>query len=344
MTAQKAELRKLIAKMEPSVRKAFLKAIAQSIASIDQAELIRLLERGHLEAALELLRIDQSYLWPLQEAIRTSFVAGGALSEAVVNRGLSGVYAFSGSNFRAEAWITQRAGAMVHGIVEETQEGLRRVLFQGLEQGRSSRAIALEITGRKVGVIRVGGFLGLNTDQTDQVMTARSLLGDPARIREYFVKDAKTGRWKPRFKLSDRRFDSRIIRAIKTGEAINGRELDRIVEAHKSKALGYRGRVIAKDETRRAIAAGREEGFVQALERPDVEAVTVRWQHNLSKEPWIDHVAMNGTVKQLGETFQFPDGTQMKHPHDETAPAKHRIGCNCMAVYRVKFRRGTRSG
>lgn len=340
MTTQDHDLRKLIAKMEPLVRRAFLNAIARAVSHIEERELAALIAAGRIDEAVQLLRIDQSHLWPLQEVIRNSMLSGGKLAEAVVNQGLRGVFSFNGRHQRAEAWLAHNGAQLIEGITNQSEASVRSVLVQGLQEGRSSRSVALEITGRKVGRQRVGGILGLTSAQTDHVLSARAMLLDPARIREYFVRDQKTGRWKPRFKLSDRRFDRMIRKAIDNGTALAAADVDRVIEAHKSKALGYRGRVIAKHEARTAIAIGREEGFQQALERPDVETVTVRWQHNLSKEPREEHVAMNGTVIQLGESFEFPDGTRMKHPHDETAPARHRIGCNCMAMYRVRFRRG----
>jgi hypothetical protein len=46
---------------------------------------------------------------------------------------------------------------------------------------------------------------------------------------------------------------------------------------------------------------------------------------------------MGGTVIQLGETFNFPDGARMKYPHDPAGGAAHSIGCRCVAIHRVKL-------
>ncbi|WP_406646866.1 hypothetical protein QEZ52_00305 [Aliisedimentitalea scapharcae] len=339
MATQQSRFRDMIRKLEPKIRRAFEDALANASTAVDERQLVKLIEAGRIAEAAEILRIDQSYLWPLHEAQRAGFVSGGQLAEEIGNRGLRGVYAFNGGHERAEAWVRERGAQLIQSISEENVQVARRVIETGLREGRSSLAVAREITGRKVGKRRVGGFLGLNSDQTDHVLNARSILSDPDRIRDYFVKDKKTGRWKPRYKLSDRRFDKQVIKAIKEGRAIKGKELDQIIAAHKSKALGYRGKVIAKQESRQAIAAGREEGMLQILERPDVETVTARWQHNRSKEPRQDHLAMDGTVIEVGERFEFQDGTKMRHPHDENAPAKHTLGCNCMAFYRVRVKR-----
>lgn len=337
-TAQTRRVREAIRKLEPELRKAFERTIQQAAGSVDQAVLARLLEAGEIERAVELLRINRAIMFPFDDAIRAVYITGGTMVAADLPRGLAGRFAFDGRHVRAEAWVRDHVGTLIQGIEQESIETTRRVIREGLEAGRSHRAVAREITGRKVGTRRVGGYLGLTSEQTDHVLRARAILSDPEQIREYFVKDRKTGRMKPRYKLSDRRFDGLIKRAIKDGKALSGADLDRVMEAHRAKALGYRGRVIARHEAHTALAAGREEAFTQMLDNPEVEMVTVRWQHNLSQEPRPDHLAMNGTVIELGQTFDFADAS-MKHPHDPAGGARHSIGCRCIAVYRVRFRR-----
>lgn len=337
-TAQSRRVREALRKLEPEIRKAFERAIQQAAGSVDQAALLELLESGQVERAVELLRINRAIMFPFDEAIRAGYIAGGTMVVADLPRGLEGRFAFDGRHARAEAWVSEHVGDLIQGIEQESIETTRRVIREGIDAGRSSRAVARDITGRKVGTRRIGGYLGLTSEQTDQVLSARSILSDPEQIRSYFVKDRKTGRMKPRYKLSDRRFDARIKKAIAEGRTLSGKELDDVIEAHKAKALGYRGRVIARNEAHMALAAGREEAYAQILEDPEVETVTVRWQHGLSQEPREEHQAMDGTVIELGETFDFSDASMM-HPHDPAGGAKHSIGCRCIAVYRVRFRR-----
>lgn len=337
-TGQAKRIRDAIAKLEPTIRKAFERAITQAAGAVDQRALLAALDAGDIERAVQILRLNQAMLFPFDDAIRAGFIAGGMSVAADLPRGLAGRFAFNGRHIRAEAWAREHVGGLIQGIEADGIETTRRVIREGLEAGRSHKAVAREITGRKVGNRRVGGYLGLTTQQADSVINARSILSDPERIREYFIRDEKTGRMKPRYQLSDRRFDVRVKKAIAEGKALSGPDLDQVIEAHRSKALGYRGKLIAKNEAHTAAAAGREEAFRQVIEDPEVETVTVRWQHNLSKEPREDHKAMDGTVITMGETFDFPDA-RMKHPHDPAGGAKHSAHCRCIAVYRVRFRR-----
>ena len=337
--AQPRRVREAVAKLEPSIRKAFEQAIQQAAGAVDQRALLELLEAGQIERAVELLRINRAMLFPLDEAIRAGFIIGGTMVAADLPRGISGRFGFDGRHVRAEAWVREHVGDLIQGIERESIETTRRVIREGIEAGRSSGVVAREITGRKVGTRRVGGYLGLNSDQTDQVLRARSILSDPEQIRSYFAKDAKTGRMKPRYKLSDRRFDARIKKAIAEGRALSGKDLDDVIEAHRSKALGYRGRVIAKDQAHTALAEGRMEGYRQMLDRPEVETVTKRWVHGLSENARLDHAAMNGTVIDFNEDFEMADGTRMSQPHDPRGGAKHSLGCKCTCFFRVRFRR-----
>lgn len=330
MASQKQRVLDALRKFEPSIRREFEKAITLATSAVDLKKLAGLIETGRVEDAVKLLRIDQSVLWPLHEAVRNTAMAGGSMAAEIAPRGLRGVFGFNGRHHRAEQWVSQHAGQLIEGITRESLDSIRQVILSGLQEGRSSRVVARDITGRQVGRKRVGGYLGLNSQQTDSIISGRAKLasGDPKLMREYL-----------NLKLRNKQFDGTIKKAIREGRAVTGNQLDRIMEAHRFKALGYRGRVIAKHQARQAMAAGREEGMLQMLENPEVEAVTARWQHNLSEKPRHDHVAMSGTVIELGGTFNFPDGSRLKHPHEKGAPATHTIGCNCMAMYRVRLRR-----
>jgi len=196
-----------------------------------------------------------------------------------------------------------------------------------------SRAIARMITGTKQGTQRVGGILGLTTQQTDSIM---GKYDDVGRLISMGGRQ-KLASGDPKLKLRDRRYDAQIKKAIAEGRAITGPALDKIMDAHKSKALAYRGKLIAKNETFSALEAGRREAIAQALQNPEVEGATKRWQHNLSQEPREDHVAMSGTVIDFNEDFVF--GTvRMKNAHDPDGGAEHNLGCRCITVYRIRMR------
>ena len=323
--SQQRQVEALVKKLEPQIEQAFLQAIAQARNTVDTAKLIEALKAGNIEQAVQLLRIDQSILYPLDDAIRGAYIAGGMTVAPNLPTAIRGSFGFNGRHPRAESWIRAEGGTLIQGIADDTLTMARNVITEAMAAGQTAPTIARSLTGRVVAGERVGGFLGLTTQQADSIASGRAKLlsGDPALMREYLD-----------LKLRNRNYDAMIRRAVDGKGKLSAADVDKIIEAHKTKALGYRGKVIAKDQAFTAQAAGRMEGYRQVLDRGDVDGVSVRWSHGLSEFPRPDHVAMDGTVVQLGETFNFPDGTRMTGPHDPAGGAKHSLGCRCIAIYR----------
>lgn len=329
---QRLIIEALLKTFEPQIRDAFLAAMYSARANINAADLIDALQPGNVERAVALFRMDQGLLFPLEDAVRSAYIASG--SSVVAPKGLSGAFSFYGRHIRAEQWTRAIGSTLIQGIQDDTLVMARQVITTGLRDGFTPQRVQRDLTGlvNRITGKREGGFLGTTAQQADSIIAGRAKLasGDPAMMKEYL-----------NLKLRDRRYDPMIKRAIKDGKPITGTDLEKIMAAHKNKALKYRGEMIAKNEAFTAQAAGRDEGYRQMLDRPDVADVTMKWQHNLSQVPRPDHVAMDGTVISLrkGETFNFPDGTRMKHPHDPAGGGKHSIGCRCIAVGRVVLER-----
>lgn len=315
----------LIKKLQPAIRDAFIEAMSRASGGVDQQALIAALEARDLERAMIALRLNQAMLFPLEEAIRAGFVAGGLSIAPALPKAIASNFGFDGRSPRADEWMKTEGAKLIQSIQEDTLDMTRIVIRAGIENGTPPASVARSITGKMVQGKRQGGFLGLTAQQTDSVIRGRAKLlsGEAAQMQEYL-----------KLKLRDHRYDQTIRRAIADETRLSATTVDNIIEAHKVKALKYRGEMIAKNEAFSAQAAGRGEGYKQVLERADVETVTVRWQHNLSEKPREDHVEMSGTVIELGETFDFPDA-RMEHPHDPAGGAKHSIGCRCVAIYRV---------
>lgn len=332
-SAQHRRVDALIARLEPKVEQAFIDAMQTARNDFNVADLIAALETGDVERAAQALRIEGQSLWALDDAIRTAYMDSATSINADLPSLISGGFGFNGRHIRAEQWTRNIGSDLIQGITDDSLEVSRKVITQGLRDNIGTKAIARSLIGKKVGKKRVGGFLGLTSEITDSIITGRSKLasGDPKLMREYLS-----------LKLRDKRHDKAILKAIDAGEPITGRKLDAIMQAHQSTALTYRGKVIARNEVFTAQAAGREESYLQLVESGKVESANKRWQHNLSKEPRLGHVAMDGERRDIREDFVFPDGTRMSHPHDPRGGARHSISCRCICVYRIKIKRSTK--
>lgn len=327
---ERAELDRLLAGLDKTVRAAFEDAIRRHAARINLVALADALRRGDIATAVEIAALKPRDVALISETLRGAYFSAGNLVGGN-GPGVLGLFQFDGTRPEAMAWAAQNSARLVTRLTEESRDAVRQTIAGGIDMNRPAQSVARDIAGKRVGSVRVGSIVGLTGPQAASIARARAGLssGNPAALREYL-----------KLALRDRRFDKQVRKAIKEGRGIQGADLDRMLEAHKVKALGYRGKVIAQAETFKAAAAGRDHSYRQMLELDGVTGVSVRWQHNLSAEPRVDHIAMSGTVVQIGQPFVFPDGTTMRYPHDDTAPARHVIGCKCIAVYRVQVEKG----
>ncbi len=354
---ERAELDLLLSRIDVEVRKAFEAAIRNQAGRINLVALADALRRGDIAAAQEIAAIKPRDVARIGEVLRNAFFAAADLAGRG-GRGVVGLFQFDGRRPEALAWAEQNSARLITRLTEESRDAVRETITGGLDLNRSAQSVARDIAGRRVGAARVGSIVGLTGPQAASIARARVGLssGNPAAMRDYLklaLRDRKFDRLvrlssgNPaamrdylKLALRDRKFDRLVLRAIKEGRPISRADLDRMLEAHKVKALRYRAKVIAQAETFKAAAAGRDQAYRQMLEMDGVTGVTVRWQHNLSAEPRVEHIAMGGTVLPIGQPFVFPDETAMLHPHDDTAPARHVIGCKCIAVYRVQVEKG----
>jgi hypothetical protein len=330
---QKRQIDAALRTLEPAIERAFREAIASIAGAVDIGALVEAITAGRIEDAVQILRINQALIFPLTEASRASYIAGGALVGGLLPRSLAASFGFDGRHPRAEAWTLRKAGELIEGITAPTLEMARNVIVDGLAAGRGPAVIARDIVGRKIGNARVGGFLGLNSNQTASIIRGRGLLasGDPARLAEYL-----------QLKLRDKRFDRQIIGVINGKGRLTGPDIDRIIDGHRSKALTYRGKVIARTESLNALRAGRHEGFAQLLDSGAITADQIErsWDASGDMRTRPDHAAMNGqTVKGMDEPFIAPDGSRLMYPGDVElgASAAQVIQCRCFERVRIKF-------
>lgn len=325
---QAAAFEALLTKADADIRAAFLAAVYAARGRVDLGALIATLEAGDIAGAVDLLRFDQAVLWPLEEAVRRSYLTGGAAVDGFAPSGIEGRFGFNARHPRAEADVARIGGDLIAQIEREQVEAVRSVILDGMENNRGSRPVALDITGRinRATGRREGGIIGLTSDQADWVINARRDL------------ETLDGKYLER-KLRDKRFDGLVRKAIKEGKPLAAADVDRITGSYKDRWLDYRGKLIARNEAHTAQAAGRHEAYRQMLDRPDIEAVTCKWIHGFSRDARPDHKRMDGEVRNFGEGFVMDDGAVIQYPHDPAGGVRHSASCRCTAFYRAIPRR-----
>ncbi|WP_245262171.1 head morphogenesis protein [Hoeflea sp. 108] len=299
--------------------------------------IIERLERGDVSGAIDAMHLDQAAFRPLEEAIRQAFNGGGvaAVEQIPTLRDPNGhqiVIRWDARNLAAEEWLREHSTTLVSNIIADQQSAIRTALSEGLARGDNPTRTALGIVGRvnRVTGKRDGGILGLTAQQAAYVDRARQelLSGDPTAIRNFLERTRR-----------DKRFDRTVLKALKDGKPLPAEAVDRITSKYADGLLKLRADTIALHETFQSMAAAKDIAFRQQIEKGTLQAqhVTKTWRHTPQKHPREDHVEMQGQVVRFDQPFVAPDGTRIMYPHAEGTPARHTLGCKCLAEYKIDF-------
>lgn len=331
------QFEQLIASFEPILRAAFLEAVEDITSNIVLRRVVECLERGDIPGAIREMHLDEAAFRPLEEAIRQAFNGGGV---ATVQRmptlrdpsGFQVVVRFDPRNGAAEDWLRTHSTTLVTNIVADQVEGIRTTLEASLARGDNPTRTATSIVGavnRATGR-REGGIIGLTAQQAEYVSTARQelLSGDPAALRNYLQRGRR-----------DKRFDRTIEKAIREGRPLPADMVAKITGRYAAGLLKLRADTISLHETFAAMAASKDIAFRQQIEVGNLQAghVTKTWKHTPQERPRVQHVAMQGQKVPFDQPFVAPDGTLIPFPHAPGVPARHTLGCKCLAEYKIDF-------
>lgn len=329
-----------LARLEPAVREAFLKAVSQITSSVQLRVLEEAIKDRQWERVIQILQLDGSVWTRVDRAITEAHFEGGVLAIASLPQlstpfGASRlVLGFNGRHPRAEEWAKVEAANLIREITEDQKEMVRLVLREGLEQNRGVRQIALDLIGRtnKTTGLREGGFIGLTKAQAQYVLNAQSNLvyGGPEGLRTYLTRARR-----------DARFDKTVKAALRDKRPLTKAEVDKITGRYRDRLLQLRAETIARTETLTAFTEGQVEGYRQLLDtgavRPD--QIERTWSATPDKFTREHHLLLNGQVKKgLDEPFQAADGSLLRFPRDRSlgASGKETINCRCYLQIRVK--------
>jgi hypothetical protein len=337
MATQQQVLDELLRGLEPEIAAAFREAVAELRRGADLQRVIQALSANDINAAIEALNLDPAAFSALLEAIRAGYLAGGDSGAALLT-GLRPpgrptlTIRFDVRNRRAEAWLQEHSSSLVTQIIDDQRVAIRQALRAGMERGENPRSTALDVVGRvnKATGRREGGVIGLTANQTDYAETARQELAsaDPADLRHYLTRARR-----------DKRYDPSVKKAIR-----EERELDPVIAAkavgsYKNRLLALRGEMLARTEAMASLHASRQEAYLQAVDRGDIDAGAVRrtWRSAGDGRVRHTHRGLNGVTVGLLEPFRSPSGAWLMFPGDPKAPAAEIIGCRCTVAYRVDF-------
>ena len=329
----KQRIERALAKQERSVRVAFLKAIADKGSSLNLRALARAIERGDLNQALNIAGLTRVDMFPLDQSLIGSYVAGAA-TVAEAAPAFAASFGFDGRATRAEAFARDHVGGLVTRIVDDQRTMLQTVISERIGLGNDPGRIALDIAGRvnRATGVREGGFIGLDSNRARFLGNARDQL--ESLDAGYFTR-----------KLRNKRFDGLVRRAIADGKPLSQVDINRITQAYANNLLLDRGKTIARTESITALRAGRHEGVIQAIEQGAIKEDSLErvWSTTGDSRVRDDHADVDGMrVKGKDTPFVLPDGSRLMFPGDSSlgAAASQTIQCRCFEEFSVDWLRG----
>ena len=120
-TREQARVDRLVRDLAKPIQDAFKAAMEKANFDVDRAALLRFLEQGQIEQAIQLLRIERGIMGPLIEAQRQAMIAGGMAIVPELPKSLAGKFGFYGQHPRAVAIAEQQAARMITMVESEAQ-------------------------------------------------------------------------------------------------------------------------------------------------------------------------------------------------------------------------------
>jgi len=245
------------------------------------------------------------------------------------------VFTFDMRNPEVEQNIRTASSLLITRISDEVRENVRATLESGVIRGENPRTVALDIVGRinPSTKQREGGVIGLTERQTKAVDNIRRSLEQGQK--KYFE-----------YELRDKRFDKLVKKSIDTGIKLKPEEIEKLVTAYKTKALRYRGEMIARTETAQAFGRAEWDSIQQAIKEGIIKHKFVEksWQDTSDGRTRTTHRVMGEKYKYskpigIDEPFVSPSGARLNFPGDTSlgAPAAEVVACRCRADYNVRW-------
>lgn len=327
----------LVATYEPSLRLAFIEAIHDIRSSITLKRIVERLEQRDLSGAIAAMGLDEAAFLPLDEAIRLAFNGGGVAEVSSMPalrdpQGYKVIIRFDTRNLEAERWLRDHSSTMVTRIIDEQRETIRETLEEGLQRGDNPTRTALDVVGRvsRATGRREGGIIGLSAPQAQYVAAARRELasGSESSMRNYLQRTRR-----------DKRFDSVVLKSIKSGKPLSADVAEKITARYSDKLLRLRADTIALNETMSALNEAKMQSYRQAIAKGavNVQQLTKSWHTVRDDRVRHTHHAMNGQVVPFEGHFVSPSGALLSYPHDPSAPASETIGCRCWMNVKMDF-------
>lgn len=300
------QLENLSKRLEPEVRKQFLKALAHAQREADLDAALTALEHGKVELAFEALtRGLPGAMAVVRGALATAFhISGTIWMKTEVPSALR--VAFSLGLPQAAERMRLMDLSLLPILRSDMEAGLRAVLINGLKQGKNPLALLKQARE----------FVGL-TEYDARIIASfeQQLRSDPARALSRL--------------LRDKRHDGPLRKAAAGEAELTERAITEAVRDYQSKLLTWRTETWSRTATLRAARESNLASWQQvAVDGPvEQERYVKTWMTTLDGKERPEHHRAHGTTVPLDSPFPV-NGGQM-------TPGDNEYNCRCTFTVRI---------
>jgi len=305
-------LDKLLAQLEPQLRREFLRSLLAIQDERRMGELAEMLAGRRIDEALTVVRREMAVF---SDAVNRAYIAAGDRAAPFVSDRLGVAVRFQPQSDAAVRAMRNNDLRIVGGLTREQEAATRQALVSGVEEGLNPLQQAR----------RFRDSIGLTQTQEAAVRNYRRLLeqGSPEALNRA---------------LRDRRFDGSVGRAVAGDRPLSADQVDRMVGRYRERYIAYRSEVIARTEALRAVHAGTDELFRQVADSGKIRPQSLErvWVAAIDGETRDTHRAMHNQARSLGQPFRSPSGALLAYPGDPSAPIEETAQCRCVLTTRFE--------
>jgi hypothetical protein len=326
-------LRAAADRLRPSLRRAFLDAVAQVKDEVVLAQVTARLEAGDTEGAADILLGNMPGILVgsgvavgmtvFSDQWRRAHDAGAQAGLKALPEGKARAATYDPLSPRSVNTVREYSAALVREVSESTRAGIVTALEETAALGMGPVKQAR----------RVRELIGLTEQQTKAVVNFR----DQLEQRRNAPLDT-AGNPRPMKQADTRRLSATeravVRRHLKQG-TLTDEQINAMVNRYYTSLLNRRAQNIARTESMTAASMGQNEAWQQAQEQGILSTeVRRKWVYTHDSRTRDAHASvpgMNPGGVALGQPFQTPLGP-MDFPRDPKGTAKNRINCRCAVV------------
>jgi len=301
----------LIGKADVRFQRALLNAVNAARDEYTLAALVRLLEDGNIQEALE--RVAATGAIRLADEFAAVYTLAGRSTADTLSDALEVLVSFDQVNDRAVFVMQQERLRFIREFNASQRNATRTALVDGIERGLNPIDQARNFRAS----------IGLTQRQQEAVINYRHLLSEgnsEALSRQ----------------LRDRRFDRTIARAIREDKPLTRKQIDTMVSRYNERYIKYRSEVIGRTEALRAVHSGNDEMYRQAIDASQVtvEQLERTWVTARDGRVRDSHSALGGKKRRIDETWDTSNGS-LRYPGDPDGPVEETAQCRCALSTRI---------